>query len=539
MPSLPHQVFTTQEIRLIEQDHAQNNNGHCYDLMEKAGRTVFEQMLSVNTHPKMVYVLVGKGNNGGDGYIVAAYLHKSRIPYRLFAIGVPKQDAEAYIAYSYFCKIGGKAEFELPDPDEEAERGYSPDIVIDALLGTGLESPPRDEMGKWIDFINNTRAYIISVDIPSGINADTGQVYTECVNANKTICMLGLKPGLVTGDAVDYVGEILVFNLGIDVNSFHGKYSAIDTDGASYLPIFVTTYEDIIADLPMRSISSHKGDSGRLLIIGGDKGYGGAIHICGLAAARTGAGLIKVATDEENIISLHATRPELMTVNFRDYAAVKEAIDWADAIAIGPGLGTGSNAEKLLDLVTASNKPCIADADALTIMAKQGMTYSKRMVLTPHPGEAARLLATTNDKINEDRYHAVYILQQRCGGVVLLKGAGTLICDGKSIIVVHEGSPAMASGGMGDLLTGIIASLRAQGLTLMQSTVAGACVHGRAGTVSGENSGIIGTLASDLLPYIRYLVNKRPGLANQKGGDCMTDIAERTASLLLANRLLQ
>ena len=172
-------------------------------------------------------------------------------------------------------------------------------------------------------------------------------------------------------------------------------------------------------------------------------------------------------------------------------------------------------------------------------MAKQGMTYSKRMVLTPHLGEAARLLATTNDKINEDRYHAVYILQQRCGGVVLLKGAGTLICDGKSIIVVHEGSPAMASGGMGDLLTGIIASLRAQGLTLMQSTVAGACVHGRAGTVSGENSGIIGTLASDLLPYIRYLVNKRPGLANQKGGDCMTDIAERTASLLLANRLLQ
>lgn len=536
MSSLPHHVFTTQEIRLIEQEHAQNNNGHCYDLMEKAGRSVFEEMLQVNMHPKMVYVLAGKGNNGGDGYIVAAYLHKHRIPYRLFSIGIPKHEAEGYTAYSYFCKIGGQVEFELPDPDEEAERGRSPDIVIDALLGTGLDSTPRDPFDEWIAFINNTRAYIISVDVPSGINADTGKVYTECVNANKTICMLGLKPGLVTGDAVDYVGEISVRNLGIDVNSFHGKYSAIDTDGASYLPIYVTSYEDIIADLPSRALSSHKGDSGRLLIIGGSKGYGGAIHICGHAAARSGAGLIKVATDEENIISLHAIRPELMTVNFKDYDAVKAAISWADSIAIGPGLGTDDNAEKLLDMVMSSNKPCIADADALTIMARLGMTYSKRTVLTPHPGEAARLLASSIEKINSDRYRAVYELQQRCGGVVLLKGAGTLVCDGKTIVVIHEGSPAMASGGMGDLLTGIIASLRAQGLTLMQSTVAGACIHGRAGAISGKNCGIIGTLASDLLPYVRYLVNKRPGLASS-GDDRINDLAERACSVLLASQL--
>ena len=187
--SLPHLVFTTQEIRFIEQEqeHAAANNGHCFDLMEKAGRAVFEAMRQVVAQPKMVYILVGKGNNGGDGYIMAASLLKQHIPFRIFAVGVPHHEAEAFTAFSYFTQLGGQVEYELPDLQEEMAQGRSPDVVIDALLGTGLESAPRDPIGKWIDFINSTKAYVIAVDIPSGVNADTGTVYSDSVMANKTV----------------------------------------------------------------------------------------------------------------------------------------------------------------------------------------------------------------------------------------------------------------------------------------------------------------------------------------------------------------
>ena len=537
MSSLPHHIFTTQEIRLIEQEHASANNGHCYDLMEKAGRSVFEVMRKVNSQPKMVYVLAGKGNNGGDGYIVAAYLLKHHIPFRIFALGTPRKESEAFAAYSFFIKLGGKVEEQLPDLVAEAQSGNSPDIVIDALLGTGLDSAPRDPFDKWIEFINSTKAYIISVDVPSGVNADTGKVYNDSVIANKTVCMLGLKAGLLTGDAIDYVGEIEVHSLGVDVNAFHGKYLASETDGASYVPTYLSTYEDIIADLPRRPLSAHKGDSGRVLLMGGSLGFGGAINICGHGALRTGAGLIKIATDKANIPSINASRPELMTVDFTDLDSVKEALEWTDVIAIGPGLGLGEHAEQLLDLVLNADKPTVVDADALTLMSRRDLSYSKRTILTPHPGEAARLLSCSISKINDNRYWAVYELQKRCGGIVLLKGAGTLVCDGSRIVLIKEGSPALASGGMGDILTGIIASLKAQGLTLMQAACAGACIHGRSGYLSGENCGLIGTAACDLLPYIRYLVNKRPGLADSHH-DKIVSLAERATSMLLENKIM-
>ncbi len=537
MSSLPHHIFTSQEIRIMEQDHAAANNGHCYDLMEKAGRCVFEEMRKVNSKPKMVYVLVGKGNNGGDGYIVAAYLLKYHIPYRLFAIGTPRKESEAFAAYSFFLKLGGKVEHELPDLVTEAQNGNNPDIVIDALLGTGLDSAPRDPFGQWIDFINSTKAYKISIDVPSGVNADTGYVYDNSVVADKTICMMALKSGLLTSDAVDFVGEIEVNKLGVDVNAYHGKHLSSEIDGCSYLKTYLITYEEIISDLPVRALSSNKGDAGKLLLIGGSLGYGGAINICGHGALRAGAGLIKVATDKANVASLNAARPELMTVDFNNLDEVQAALEWTDVIAIGPGLGLNEHSEQLLDMALNADKPTVVDADALTIMSKRDLSFSKRTILTPHPGEAARLLGCSISQINEDRYKAVYELQKRCGGVVLLKGAGTLICDGKRINVVKEGSPALSSGGMGDILTGVIGSLKAQGLTLMQAASAGACVHGRSGSLSGENCGVIGTLACDLLPYIRYLVNKRPGLA-----DChyekVVSLAERASFMLAQSKVM-
>ncbi len=537
MSSLPHHIFSTQEIRVIEQNHAATHKGHCFDLMERAGRTVFEEMRKVNSRPSMVYVLAGKGNNGGDGYIVAAYLMRHHIPFRIFATDKPRENSEAFAACSYFIKLGGKVEYELPDLIEEANNGNSPDIVIDALLGTGLNTEPRETYVEWINFINSTRAYIIAVDVPSGVNANTGHVYHACVTANKTVCMLGLKSGLVTGDAVDYVGEIVCNSLGVDVNYFHGQCLSDEKSGASYLPVYLNSYEDIIADLPVRLLSDHKGRAGRLLVIGGSHGYGGSIAICGQGALRAGAGLVKVATAHTNVGSLNAARPELMTVDFEDLDAVAEAIEWTDVIALGPGLGTDEHAIKLLDMVISSEKAMVLDADALNIMSTRELQVLPNSIMTPHPGEAARLLGCSIADINADRYKAVYELQQRCGGTVLLKGAGTLVCDGNKIFIIREGSPTMASGGMGDLLTGIIAALRAEGLTASRATICGAAVHGRAGRLSGDYTGEVGCLACDLLPYVRYLVSKRPGLADHNQGH-MSTYAERATSVLLENRIM-
>lgn len=540
MNSLPHHVFTSQEIRCVEHEHAANNNGHCYDLMELAGASVFESMMSVNPHPRMVYVLVGKGNNGGDGYIVASYLLKRHIPFRLFAVGKPHEGSEAHTAYRYFTRqLNGTVEYNLPSLEAEAHQGNSPDIVIDALLGTGLESAPRDPFDQWINFINSTRAYVISVDVPSGVNADTGEVYADCVRANRTITMIGLKCGLVTGDAVDFTGEIEVKSLGIDIHQWHGRHTAADMDGAPYVPVYLQKYEDIKSDLPVRSPSFHKGNAGKLALIGGCQGMGGAICLTGMGALRTGAGLVKILTDKSNVQAINAQRPELMTADFQDPDAVTKALEWADVVAIGPGLGQSKLAESLLEQVLTLDIPVVLDADALNLLAKRGLSFSKRLIMTPHPGEAARLLGISVEKVNADRFHAVYELQSRCGGVVLLKGAGTLVCDGKKTVIVHEGSPAMASGGMGDLLTGIIAALRAQGVPQMPAAVAGACIHGRAGKLAGNDGGVVGTLALDLLPYMRCLVNRRPGLAlHHENTNDISNIEIQTEQILAANHLL-
>ena len=515
MSRLPSEVFTSDEVKLIEQDYARTHNGHCFDLMQKAGRAVYDFIVSECGDAREIWIFCGKGNNGGDGYIVAGLLLERSIRHRVFATGIPHEGSEASLAYEYYIKLGGNIEYELPNggiipgKDSGVAPFVYPDIVIDALLGTGIESAPSGITAKWISYINKLDAYTVSVDVPSGVNADTGNVRGMSVCADATVCMLALKPGLFTSDAVDFVGRIIFASLDVNTSGYHELLCT--NSEKSPLPIVRINYEDIEDKLPVRLPSYNKGDNGKILLICGARGMGGAAIICGNGALRSGAGLVKVAMDKDNIAPMLSVRPELMSVDFNDDEAVDRAISWADAIAIGPGLGVNEMTEHLLSKVAdLEEQNIVYDADAINVLAGYELDYYREnRILTPHPGEAARLLNCSAEEINSNRLSACFKIQQKYGGVVILKGAGSIICDGKEITIIDEGSAALATGGSGDLLTGIIVSLLGQGLSLNDAACAGACIHGRAGYMAGQDGGIVGTMPMDLCKYIRELCNVR------------------------------
>lgn len=513
MTKLPYEVFTSDEVKQIEADYAQNHNGHCFGLMQKAGRAVFDFIVKNCSEAKEVWIFCGKGNNGGDGYIVAGLLQDHGIKHRVFSTGLSHEGSEAAIAYDYYIKLGGRIEYELPNNGIIPEKSEpiiafsKPDIIIDALLGTGIESAPTGVVAKWIAYINALDTFTVAVDVPSGVCSDTGTVRGMSVCANATVCMLALKPGLLTSDAVDFVGEIEFASLGVDTVDYHEILS--QNSYKSPLPIVQVNYEDVIDLLPVRFPSYNKGDNGKVLIISGAEGMGGAAIICGNGALRAGAGLVKVAVDKVNIPAIIASRPELMTVDLNDDEMLQNSICWADAIAIGPGLGVNKRTARLLEfLADLEDQNLVYDADALNVLAtKEEDFYRENRILTPHPGEASRLLGVSIEEICADRILSCYKLQRKYGGVVLLKGPGSIVCDGQRLTIVHEGSSALATGGSGDLLTGIIVSLLGQGLSPAEATIVGAALHGKAGMIAGNKKGIIGTMPMDLCQYVRELIN--------------------------------
>lgn len=514
MQELPTEVFTSDEVKQIEADYAKTHNGHCFDLMKKAGFSVFDYLVKKCKDLKEVWIFCGKGNNGGDGYVVASLLKEHSIAHRVFATGIPHEDTEASVAYEYYLQMGGHVEFDLPNngvlPTDSKIVSYElPDVAIDALLGTGIEMAPQGATAKWIKYVNQLQAYTISVDVPSGVVADTGAVPGVCIKAHATICMLALKPGLITGDGVDFVGEVFFSNLGLNISG----YSSLESfsNPRYLLPIRQVTYKDIKDELPFRCRSFNKSDSGKVLIISGKEGMGGAAIMAGIGALRSGAGLVKVATDRMNAQAMLSIRPELMSVDLSNYELVSKAISWSDVVAIGPGLGVNEHTASLMALLDDDEKHLfVYDADALNVLAKYEQNYYKEnRILTPHPGEAACLLGESIEQINQDRILSCYKIWQKYGGVVLLKGPGTVICDGEQFTIINEGSEALATGGSGDLLTGIIVSLLGQGLDINAAAIVGACVHGRAGYLCGERNGVLGTLPLDLCDYVRELLNAK------------------------------
>jgi NAD(P)H-hydrate epimerase len=370
------------------------------------------------------------------------------------------------------------------------------DVVVDALLGTGLDRDVAGAHAEAIAAMNAGDAPVLAIDIPSGLHADTGQPLGSAVMANATVTFIGVKQGLLTGAAADHTGRLYFSDLGVPPPVY-------DAVSPSVLRI---TRAPLMHLLSRRRRTGHKGHFGHVLVIGGDAGYAGAVRLAGEAAARTGAGLVSLATRAGHAASIAAPCPVLMSHGVESPDKLDPLLAQADVIAIGPGLGRSEWALGLLARVFEAKQPLVVDADALNLLAMEPSRHDN-WILTPHPGEAARLLAGSVAGVQQDRYASAKHIQRRYGGICVLKGAGTIVCGASGVLAVcSAGNPGMGSGGVGDVLTGVIAALLAQGLSLQDAAHLGVCVHAEAGDRAAE-TGERGLIATDLMPWLRTLVN--------------------------------
>lgn len=494
-----NRLYLSEQIKRSEAIAAKNVGISLFELMQRAGSAAFERLLTLITAPAKILICCGSGNNGGDGFVLARLAHEAGFDVCLCQptfLGSKTEDSKK--ARQQWIDCGGYVYSEI-----DLSKNY--DFVVDALLGTGINSSVRENLSSLITQINELACPVMALDVPTGLHANTGAILGNAVSATITVTFIGNKLGLVTGQAKSVVGQLYVAELGVKE-----VFCLLETPVAH-----VFDQHDVGTLLPHRSNTAHKGDCGRAVLVGGDQGFSGALILASQAAARVGAGLISAITHPNTISPLLVRQPEIMAMAHSESndCVIPEwshKLDTADAIGLGPGLGIKEWGSCLYQAVfsKAPNTPKVIDADALNILAKQPNPLSMtNVVLTPHPGEAARLLNQTIAQIESDRFAAVNALQQKYQAVVVLKGAGTLICDGNNTWVVTAGNSGMASGGMGDVLTGIITGLLAQGLTASESARLGVWIHATAADKSVEKRGKIGLLASDLHQEIRILIN--------------------------------
>jgi len=497
MRRLPNALYTAEEVRELDRLAIEEFNIPGASLMEHAGKAAFDAMREKWPSARRLVVLAGTGNNGGDGFVVAMLARAAGYEARLFLVGdTSRLKGDALTMATRWQEAGGDIE-----PFVEGLDLGGSEIVVDALLGTGLNADVRGDFADAIRAINYSHAAVLALDIPSGLDANTGAVRGVVVNAHLTVTFIGLKRGLLTGAGPRCVGQLVYNDCRVPPDvlmKIQPSCSRLGFDGLGHL-------------LGPRPRDTHKGQCGHVLVIGGESGMSGAVRLAAEAAARVGAGLVSVATRPVHAASISSACPELMCHPVDSVAALRPLLAKASVIAIGPGLGQTDWSQHMLSIVLEKDRPMVIDADALNLLATEPVSRTE-WVLTPHPAEAARLLGTDTAAVQQDRFAAVSELQQRYGGTVILKGAGSLVASADMPIgLCSEGNPGMASGGMGDVLTGVIAGLLAQRVQAktMQALAArlGVCVHGRAADMAAHDGGERGLLASDVIAMLRETVN--------------------------------
>jgi len=485
MPTPFEPILRSAQLRAVEAAHAGE------PLMERAGAAAAALAMTMIERAGPVVLLAGPGNNGGDALVAARHL---RARFFDVALVMPGDGArlppDAAAALHAFIAAGGAV---VAAPPHAA-----PALVIDGLFGIGLSRPPAAPYDGLIAWSNACHAATLALDVPSGIDAETGRAWGTPVHASATATFLAWKPGLLTGEGLDCAGHVTLYPLGV----------AIDT-----APGVRLTWDAVAAELPSvlrrdrRSV--HKGTFGTLAIVGGARGMTGAPLLAGRGGLACGAGKVQVGLLADDAPAFDSGALELMLRRPAD------ALEGADAVVIGPGLGRDSAARELLRQVLRSSVPLVLDADALNLAATDPAlqdaiaAHAADVLLTPHPAEAARLLGDTTARVQDDRLDAALRLAERFDAHVVVKGAGSVLADPHGCFAINAtGNPALASGGTGDVLAGMLGALLAQGIGARDALRVGVCVHGAAAdALVDHGTGPIGLRASELAPVVRDLLN--------------------------------
>ncbi|HEX7080154.1 MAG TPA: NAD(P)H-hydrate dehydratase [Gammaproteobacteria bacterium] len=541
--NLPRAVYTAAQVREIDRIAIEERGIAGYDLMCRAGHAALAVLKARWPDAHKIAVYCGAGNNAGDGYVLARLARAAGMSVRLEAAVPPVQlRGDARLAWED-CRDAGVA----AEPLEPADPGgahFVPDVIVDALLGTGLSRPLEGAFAAAVRHLNASGAPVLALDVPSGLDADTGKALGDAVRAAATVTFVALKQGLFLGDAPDYRGALEFADLMIPPDVAHGLE-----------PVFERLHPSSLrAALPPRPRSSHKGSNGRVLLVGGAPGMSGAIRLAAEAALRVGAGLVHVATHRDSVPVVMAGRPELMCRAVDGASDLDPLLETADAVVLGPGLGRSDWGRALWRRVLDAPQPLVVDADGLNLLAER--PYARgNWILTPHPGEAGRLLGCGTGAVQDDRLAAVRSLACRYRAVAVLKGACSLVgvlCedgsvaapfgedartaprgnhvgaapsgedagaapsrdggtaasgeDAVAVSVCDYGNPGLATGGTGDVLAGVLGGLLVQTRDLALAARTGVLLHALAGDDAAAD-GERGTAASDLMPALRRWAN--------------------------------
>jgi NAD(P)H-hydrate epimerase len=490
MDALPAEVYSAASVRAMDRHAIERAGIPGYTLMERAGAAALDAIRRRWPGARTLAILCGAGNNAGDGYVVARLARAAGFVTRVAALTDPSRLAgDAARACADFTASGGRVGAFDPATLDGA------DVAVDALLGIGIDRPVEGAYRACIERVNRSGVPAFALDIPSGLDADGGHVTGAAIHAACTLGFVALKSGYYLGEAPDYVGALEL--AGLDVPE------AIRAGEAPVLRRIEPALAG--AALPARQRTAHKGDNGRVLLIGG-YAMAGAARLAGEAALRTGAGLVTIATGAEAVAPIVEARPELIAravASPEELGALGRA---ADAIAVGPGLGTDDRARAAFEAAASIGRPLVVDADALTLLAAAPRRRTD-WILTPHPGEAGRLLASDAAAVQRDRRGAVRAIAERYGGCCVLKGARTLVQAPDGVpYVCDRGNPGMATAGSGDVLTGIVAALLAGGAPPALAAPAAVWLHAMAGD-RASSRGERGVIAGDLIAELKAVVN--------------------------------
>lgn len=506
----PLYVYRSDDVRAMDRVAIETHRLRGYLLMTRAASDALALLRERWPAARRMMVVCGAGNNAGDGYVLARLALDAGMRASVWAVADPDSlTGDARQAHVDYLERGGRVSAVPADAEDL-------DIVVDALLGTGLR---REVSGRFLEalrWMNKPRLPVVSLDVPSGLDADSGRARPEAVQAELTVTFIASKTGLYTGLGPAHCGEVVLRDLEVP-NEVSDGFSPVAR---------LLDDRDIQRCLPRRRRDAHKGDHGRVLVVGGDRSMGGAAALTAAAALRSGAGSVTVACHPDSRVAVSSFMPEVMCVGVREDhepSVLEELAAQCDVVALGPGLGQREWGRRMF--TTVNRLPCrqVVDADALRWLARAVPKSSARVegapvmpagprLMTPHPGEAAALLGSSVSEVQQDRLGAAVTMASRYGGAVVLKGAGSVVAapDG-DIHLCAAGNPGMATAGSGDVLTGIAAGLWAQqnSADLTDQDILGAAVyvHAKAGDHAAKD-GQRGLVASDLLAGVRLCVNQ-------------------------------